>query len=115
MGKKLMGKSAFENYKISIVQGGGCPCAGRITRAVIELSGDISPAMPRMERLIETCGYNPKAHVAAFRFKDMGVIVERNKIIINNAEDEATAQTVMDWLKNIINNTDEVVAKREVN
>ena len=65
---------------------------GRITRAVVELSGDISPAMPRMQRLIEGCGYNPEAHIAAFRFKDMGVIVERNKIIINNAEDEAKAR-----------------------
>jgi ArsR family metal-binding transcriptional regulator len=115
MDKKLMGKSAFENYKISIVQGGGCPCAGQITRAVIELSGDISPAMPRMKRLIETCGYNPDVPVAAFRFRDMGVIVERNKITITNTEDEATAQTVIDFLKNIVNTSDEIATKVEVN
>jgi ArsR family metal-binding transcriptional regulator len=115
MDKEHLDKSAFENYKISIVQGGGCPCAGRITRAVIELSDDISPAMPRMKRLIEGCGYNPKAHVAAFRFKDMGVIVERHKITITNAEDEATAQTVMDWLINTIDGTDQKVTKQEVN
>jgi hypothetical protein len=62
--------------------------------------------MPLMHRLIEGCGYNPEAHVAAFRFKDMGVIVERNQIIINNAEDEATARTVMDWLRGILNAAD---------
>ena len=113
MDKEHLDKSAFENYKISIVQGGGCCGAG--TQAVIELSGDISPAMPRMKRLIESCGYNPKAHVAAFRFRDMGVIVQRNKIIVNNAEDEATAKTVMDWLLNTIKGTDEKVTKQEVN
>jgi len=32
--------------------------------------------------------------IAAFRFKDTGVIVERQKITITNAEDEATAKTV---------------------
>jgi ArsR family metal-binding transcriptional regulator len=85
------------------------------TRAVIELSGDISPAMPRMKRLIETCGYNPDVPVAAFRFKDMGVIVERHKITITNAEDEATAKTVMDWLINTLNGTNGKVTKQEVN
>jgi len=107
MDKEHLDKSAFENYKISIVKGGGCPCAGQITRAVIELSGDISPVMPRMERLIETCGYISEAHVAAFRFKDMGVIAERHKITITNAEDEVKAKTVMDWLKNTIDGTTE--------
>ena len=41
-----------------------------------------------------------------FRFRDMGVIVETHKITINNAEDEATAKTVIDWLRNIINTTE---------
>ena len=31
---------------------------GRMTRAVIELTGDISTAMPRMSGLIEGCAYN---------------------------------------------------------
>jgi ArsR family metal-binding transcriptional regulator len=113
MGKEDLDESVFENYKISIVEVRGCCGAG--TRAVIKLSGDISPAMPRMKRLIESCGYNPKAHVAAFRFKDMGVIVERHKITITNAEDEATAKTVMDWLKNTIDGTNGKVTKQEVN
>jgi ArsR family metal-binding transcriptional regulator len=113
MDKERLDKSAFENYKISVVEVRGCCSAG--TRAVIELSGDISPAMPRMKRLIETCAYNPDVPVAAFRFKDMGVIVERNKITITNAEDEATAETVMDWLIDTISGTDEKVTKQEEN
>ncbi len=78
-----------------------------MTRAVIELSGDISPAMPHMSRLIEGCAYNPGANIMGFRVKGMGVIVEAHKITINNAEDEVTAKAVIDWLKNIINGTDE--------
>ena len=85
-----------------------------MTRAVIELSGDLSPVMPRMSRLIEGCAYNPEANLMGFRYKDMGVIVEAKKITINNAEDEATARTVMNWLLNKINGTNENVTKQEV-
>ena len=77
-----------------------------MTRAVIELSGDLSPVMPRVSRLIEGCAYNPEANLMGFRYKDMGVIVEAKKITINNAEDEAIARTVLNWLLKIINGSD---------
>lgn len=77
---------------------------GQITRAVIELTGDISPAMPLMKKHIESCGYNPQTPIAAFRYKDFGVIVERDIITVNNAEDEATAQAVIDFLVRTIGN-----------
>ncbi len=60
-------------------------------------------------------GISVATSVMGFNYKGMGVIVEAKKITINNAEDEATAHIVVNWLKNIINTTDEVVAKREVN
>lgn len=99
---KNLAQSALENPKISIVQGGGCPCQVWMIRAVVELSDDISAAMPHMSRLIEGCAYNPEAKLMGFRHKDMGVIVEAKKITINKAEDEATARDVIDWLENVI-------------
>ena len=72
----------------------------RTTRAVVKLSGDISPAMPRMKRLIKGCAYNPDAHVLAFRHKDMRVIAEARRIIISDVKDKATARTVINWLEN---------------
>jgi hypothetical protein len=86
-----------------------------MTRAVIELSGDISPAMPHMSQSIEGCAYNPEANLMAFRLKDMPVLIESHQITIYNAEDEATAKTVMDWLLNTINGTDEKVTNQEEN
>ena len=99
---KDLAQSALENPKISIVQGGGCPCQAGMIRAVVELSADISTAMPRMSRLIKGCAYNPEVNLMGFRIKGMGVIIEANRIIINKAEDEATAKTIVDWLRNII-------------
>ncbi len=77
-----------------------------MTRAVVELSGDISIAMPNMSGLIKGCAYNPEANLMGFRFRDMGVIVEARKITINNAENEAAAKTVIDWLRDIVNTAD---------
>ncbi len=88
---------------------------GNVTRAVIELSEDISPAMPLMKEKIDGCGYNPEVPVAAFRYENLGVIDEKNRIIINNAVDETAAQMVIGLLKDIIRNADEKTAKMEVN
>jgi len=87
-----------------------------MTRAVIELSGDISTAMPRMSRLIEGCAYNQERNLIAFRIKGMSVMVEDHNITVYKAEDEAEAQMVIDWLANIniINGTDEKVTNYEV-
>ena len=88
---------------------------GNITRAVIELSDDIRSTMPLMQRAINGCGYNPEVPVAAFRYKNMGVIVYSNEIIVNNAGNEATAQTVIDFLGEINKTANEKVDKVEVN
>jgi ArsR family metal-binding transcriptional regulator len=84
-----------------------------VTRAVIKLARDISYAMPIMERVIEGCAYSKEIPIAAFRYKNFGVIVHSRDITINHAGDEATAKTVMNWLKNIIDTNDEVVKKCE--
>ena len=104
---KKLAQSALENPKISIVQGGGCPCQAGMIRAVVELAADISTAMPRMSRLIEGCAYNPEVSLMGFRVKGMGVIVKAQKIVINNAEDETEARRVMDYLMDVINAADE--------
>ena len=76
-----------------------------MTRAVIELSGDFSPLMPRVSELIEGCGYSPAANVMGFNYQGMGVIVEGKKITINNAGDVATARAVISWLQQRVNDS----------
>jgi ArsR family metal-binding transcriptional regulator len=78
-----------------------------VTRAVIDLSGDFSPLMPRFSRLIEGCGYSSDANVLGFNYNGMGVIVEARKITINHAANEATARAVMEWLQKRITVTNE--------
>jgi hypothetical protein len=68
-----------------------------VTRAVIDLQGDTSPVMPRINKIIEGCSYSPEKNILGFSYKGLGVIVEPKRITINNAADEATAKEVMDW------------------
>ena len=98
-------KSLFEDYEINIIIGDGdweWSGGAGTTRAVVELDGDISYAMPVMARLIESCGYNEETPAAAFRYKDFGVIVYSREILVMNAADTTSAVVVMDFLEDII-------------
>ena len=82
-----------------------------MTRAVIKFTEDITPAMPTMEKAIESCVYNDVVPVTAFRYKNLGVIVHSHDMLITNASDEAAAIEVINFLTDIVNNTSEVTKK----
>ena len=82
-----------------------------MTRAVIKLASDITYAMPIMGRVIDGCAYNSEVPIAAFRYKNFGVIVHSHDITINHAGDEASAVEVINFLKDIVNNADEITEK----
>lgn len=70
-----------------------------MTRAVVTLSEDITPLMPALNGVIEGCGYNAEAGIMGFRYLNMGVIIEPRRIVVNNAEETATVEGVLDWLR----------------
>jgi ArsR family metal-binding transcriptional regulator len=82
-----------------------------MTRAVIKLKRDITYAMPIMDRVIDGCAYSEEVPIAAFRYKNFGVIVHSRDMIINGAGDEASAVEVMNFLKDIVNNADKITEK----
>lgn len=73
-----------------------------MARAVIKLSGDIRPLMPRINQLIEGCCYNPDAYLAAFNLKGMPVIIQEGEITIYGVESEAAARNVIQWLREFL-------------
>ena len=74
-----------------------------MTRAVINIWGDINPALEKISKLIEDCAYSPEANGIAFRVQDMRVVVEDKKIIIYDVRNEARAKAVMEWFINLTN------------
>ena len=96
----------LQNYKIVMAIGGLCPCQ-QMPLAVIQLSDNISGALPHLSRTIKGCAYSPVEDILSFHMEGKSVIVYAQKIVINNAEDETEARRVMDYLRDVINAADE--------
>lgn len=67
--------------------------------------------MPVMEKAIDGCAYSREVGTAAFRYKTFGIIVHSREIIIFNADNEAAAIEVIDFLKNIVASHDKITEK----
>lgn len=94
--------SALEKCAITIVEGGGCACQGKMKRAVVDLPFDISGGMQYLSTLIKGCAYNSEINRMAFCMGGMNVIVEPYKMIIHKAHDKVAAMTIVEWLKDIV-------------
>ena len=73
-----------------------------MTRAVIKPSSDISKEMALIAKAIPTCAYSPAIPVAAFRYHNWRVILDKDEITIKDIEKEADAVEVINHLKDII-------------
>ena len=90
--------SCLDNCQIFLL-GENIKTSNYITRAIIKLSGDISPFMLQLSRVIENCGYNAGSKAIAFRYQDMSTVITRDTITISGMRDEQTARVFLDWLR----------------
>ena len=97
-------KAALEGYQVNIFKGeGGWAWDGSdMTRAVIELSYDIDKYIPDLAKAINSYGFDFHGPSVGFRFEDLPVIIEKNRVTVFGTFDEAIAHRVMDWLKDKI-------------
>ena len=75
-----------------------------MTRAVIKPSREISKEMDIIAKAIPSCAYSPAIPVAAFRYHNWRVILDKEEITIKDIEKEADAVQVMDYLKKLTGN-----------
>ncbi len=101
MAKEHLDISVLDNCRISF-WAEGAKSDNYVTRAVFTLSGDITPAMPHLSRMIKDSSYNPGSKTLAFRVWDMPVVVKPDTITVNKMQDMATAHKFLDWLKDKI-------------
>lgn len=94
--------SALEYPAIQIVEGGSCACQGRMKRAIVGLSADISGGMQYMSTVVKGSAYNPDIRCMAFCVDGMNVIVEPHTMTIHKVKDEVEAMAVIEWLKDSI-------------
>jgi hypothetical protein len=102
MSRKSTARSPFEDYTVTVIIGDGNWEWGGgkgLTRAVVELSQDCCDLMPGLSRTIPGAGYRDMGESIGFHYHDLSVVLEGRHVTIVGAEDEATAMTLMDWLK----------------
>jgi ArsR family metal-binding transcriptional regulator len=78
-----------------------------MTRAVIELSGDIKSFIPLLSRKIEGYAYFPGSNQATFRRGGVMLTLDSKEVNIYKAENETEARKVLDWLKNILEDVED--------
>jgi ArsR family metal-binding transcriptional regulator len=76
-----------------------------MARAAIQLSHNISPCLPVIAGKIKDSAYNKEPEQLAFNNKKVVVVMYPKEISLSHLESEAEARQVLDWLKNIFNET----------
>ena len=69
-----------------------------MTRAVIELSCDVGKYIPDLAKAINGYGFDFHGPSVGFRFEDLPVIIEKNRVTVFGTFNEEIAYRVMDWL-----------------
>lgn len=62
--------------------------------------------MPLLSESIEGCAYSPQAVCMGFSYHGMSVFVERQRIVVSGAQDEAQAKLVLNKLRTILKAAD---------
>ena len=73
-----------------------------LTRAVIDLSKDITAFMPKLTNHIKGAVHNRINDTMAFRFDDHAIIIEHGQMIIMNQTDIQKARTIYARFNEII-------------
>ena len=76
-----------------------------MARAAIKLSRNISPCLPEIATKIRNSAYNKQPEQLAFNRNRVVVVMYPKEISLSHLENEAEARKVLDWLKNIYNDT----------
>ena len=76
-----------------------------MTRAVIELSGDIGSVLPIISQR-NGWAYFPESKLASFNKGDSNIVISSKEINIYNCRDEEDARIIADWINNIFGGFD---------
>ena len=78
-----------------------------MARAAIKLSRNISPCLPEIAKKIKGSAFNKEPEQLAFNNKKVVVVMYPKEVNLSHVESESEARQVLDWLKNILNDTPE--------
>ena len=91
------------NYRLEIFWESGC--CGAWQCAVAELSEDIDAVLPHLESALKGSVYEPNKKILWLAKGGADISVYPKKIIVDYILNEGEARALVDWLKDMINET----------
>ena len=93
----------LNSYKISRI----LPCIAdpEKIRVIAELSDEIHEIFPYLNAVLKGCIYNHPALTLTIRNEEKLITLHAKRVTLTLIEDEKEAQEILDWLKDLINQT----------
>jgi len=93
----------LQSYKISRI----LPCIAdpEKIRVIAEVSDEIQEVFPYLNAVIKGCIYNHPALTLTIRNEEKLITLHTKHVTMTLIEDEKEAQEILDWLKDLINET----------
>jgi len=93
----------LNSYKITRI----LPCIAdpEKIRVIAEVSDEIHEVFPYLNAIIKGCIYNHPALTLTIRNEEKLITLHANHVTMTLIEDEKEAQEILDWLKDLINET----------
>jgi ArsR family metal-binding transcriptional regulator len=99
----LRGDMLLNSYKITRI----LPCIAdpEKIRVIAEVSDEIHEVFPYLNAVIKGCIYNHAALTLTIRNEEKMITLHAKHVTLTLIEDEKEAQEILDWLKDLINET----------
>jgi len=93
----------LHSYKITRI----LPCIAdpEKIRVIAEVTGEIHEIFPYLNAIIKSCIYNHAALTLTIRNEEKLITLHTKHVSMTLIEDEKEAQEILDWLKDLINET----------
>ena len=93
----------LSDYKLEMFWESGCCAAWQ--NAVAELSEDIGEVLPHLQSALKESIYDPGQRVLRLRKEGAEICIHPKRIDVTYLQSEAEARALVDWLKDMINET----------
>ncbi len=95
----------LQTFKIDMAEAAACKPGRPPLVASVRLDQDIGNVFPYLNAKLKAVGYNRQQPAMIIRQNGRQIALEPNLITISDLASQAEAETIMKWLKDIINTT----------
>ena len=90
---------------IKIIETSPCLAEKELFKTVSRASVSLTDILPYLNRVLEKTDYQPVSHSLVFKRGIIGITIQEDKISLTRFANMTEAYEILDWLKDLINDT----------